>query len=1126
MKTFLQIQTNVRKCSARWCTALVCTLSLSASAATYTWTGTGWFGQDYLWSNDFNWAGGVAPSSGEANVTIVFPNNASPKVTTNDIVGLTVASIQFQGGSYVVHGKPAGNALGFYSGGLLGWAITANANGSYFASTCPLVLSNSGTVNVAAGCTLSALSSISGAGGVFKTGPGTLKYSAAAANTYGGTTTVSDGTLDLNSGILFPSETSYVSVPGPLVIGGTNLAYSPVVRLLFDNQIANTAPITVNENGLLALNGHDDVLGPVTLSGGVIDTDVIGGPSAPGTWSLNSNVTNLLSASGAEARISGQIYLGAFARTFRVETDSQLKIDASIGDSPVFDPGFIKSGPGRLVLSNAPSSYTGPTVVSEGALRLQGSNTLLGATSAGTVVTTNGTLELDKAQIGDEPLELNGAPGKTSLLFMANKWNRWTGPITLNGECGIVGWDVSLVEHGLDISGVISGSGKVRKGGNGTLKLSGVGANTFTGGMDVKMGWVVMEKLGNMPALSGPLVVGVTNAQVDPYDSYVSVSDWNQIPDQLPVAVYHTGQLIVQPSVVEVLGHLTMAGGLVRSWGYLSLSGNITNKPAPTDNGYQTAYLSGNVELPSGTHVFDCTHIMATLKLSANLSGDGALTKAGPGSLELSGTNTYSGLTWVQDGILELQDGARPGSTAAGTVIEPPALLYLFHSSVTNETLTFKGSLPGFNDYNLTGGWGTNRWRGPIVLQGDARLLTLQRLILDGPISGPGGLIFDQGSQLQGTIELAGASANTYAGATTVKAATLELNKSAGPAIPGDLNIVGTTNLWYGTNLWCTVRLRQPHQIGDLSAVTIGSNHSLVLGGNAEAIGWLWGNGKVDLGSATLTTGDGGSSTFDGLISGSGGLTKVGYRTFTLAGNNTYTGTTTINDGVLMVFGQQPGSAVSVANGARLGGSGRVGNLSDLNGHVWPGASPGILACGNFSTFTPANQLQIEINGLTPGSYDQLQVNGSVLLMGGTLHLTTAIAGAVSNQYVIVSNDGADPVSGTFTGLPQGSQLTNNGAVFQITYQGGDGNDVALIQQTVGFASQISSVNQLGNGGVQITAAGVPNASYTVQATASLNAPVTWTALGQAAADDAGLVQFTDPDASQFPVRFYRLKYP
>src|SRR5262249_30263905 len=146
-------------------------------------------------------------------------------------------------------------------------------------------------------------------------------------------------------------------------------------------------------------------------------------------------------------------------------------------------------------------------------------------------------------------------------------------------------------------------------------------------------------------------------------------------------------------------------------------------------------------------------------------------------------------------------------------------------------------------------------------------------------------------------------------------------------------------------------------------------------------------------------------TTFNGIIHGGGGLTKTGGGTFTLNGDNLYTGTTTVNNGKLLVFGQQPQSAISLLTGGTLGGTGRVGHIGDLNGHVSPGASPGILVCSNFSTFSPANTLQIEINGATPGNgYDQLQVNGTVLLMGGTLQVTMNYSGAVSNQYVIINN--------------------------------------------------------------------------------------------------------------------------
>src|SRR5262245_34763577 len=76
-----------------------------ARAVTYTWTGAGFFGTtNCLWSDLNNWQGLAAPSPGEPNVTLVFPNTSAPRNTTNDIVGLTVASIQFQGANYLVTG--------------------------------------------------------------------------------------------------------------------------------------------------------------------------------------------------------------------------------------------------------------------------------------------------------------------------------------------------------------------------------------------------------------------------------------------------------------------------------------------------------------------------------------------------------------------------------------------------------------------------------------------------------------------------------------------------------------------------------------------------------------------------------------------------------------------------------------------------------------------------------------------------------------------------------------------------------------------------------------------------------------------------------------------------------------
>jgi len=265
-------------------------------------------------------------------------------------------------------------------------------------------------------------------------------------------------------------------------------------------------------------------------------------------------------------------------------------------------------------------------------------------------------------------------------------------------------------------------------------------------------------------------------------------------------------------------------------------------------------------------------------------------------------------------------------------------------------------------------------------------------------------------------------------------------------------------------------------QIADGASVVVDSSGRLDLANNSDAVGSLvLLAGSVTTGTGTLTlTGDvtsgaaAGPSTIAGKlslaagthafvvadgsaavdldapaqVSGSGGIAKFGGGTLRLSGANGYAGPTTIFGGTFLVNGVQSSSAVTV-NGGTLGGTGTAGPLTAVGGTVSPGASPGLLGSGSVS-FGAGSTFSVELNGTTVGTeYDRLAVAGAVTL-GGTLSVSLGFTPSLGSIFTILSNDGADAVAGTFAGLPEGASFALGSNALQISYAGGDGNDVTL----------------------------------------------------------------------------------
>jgi len=129
-----------------------------------------------------------------------------------------------------------------------------------------------------------------------------------------------------------------------------------------------------------------------------------------------------------------------------------------------------------------------------------------------------------------------------------------------------------------------------------------------------------------------------------------------------------------------------------------------------------------------------------------------------------------------------------------------------------------------------------------------------------------------------------------------------------------------------------------------------------------------------------------------------------------------------------------------------------------IGDHLAPGTSPGVLSLGNLKLFA-GSTFDAEISSAAAGQFDQASVTGSVTIdtSGAGVALNLAKFGNLSlhdgDELIIIKNDGdgatGDAVQGHFAGMPEGFILSSNflgsGVPAKITYQGGDGNDVAIV---------------------------------------------------------------------------------
>lgn len=225
----------------------------------------------------------------------------------------------------------------------------------------------------------------------------------------------------------------------------------------------------------------------------------------------------------------------------------------------------------------------------------------------------------------------------------------------------------------------------------------------------------------------------------------------------------------------------------------------------------------------------------------------------------------------------------------------------------------------------------------------------------------------------------------------------------------------------------------------------------------AVSVGSLEGDGQVILGARNLGVGTSNlSTTFPGIIQGTGSLTKVGTGTLTLSGENTYSGGTTISAGILIAAGGTGSGAVAV-NAGTLGGSGTisgettVGTGSGSGAYLAPSIGPEkqvTLTIQNALTFNSDATYTCSLRAKkTRSRNDQIMANGVTIHSGAQFNLSGQVPGKVraGTNFTVINNTAGTAISGTFANLADGSIVKVGSTNFQANYEGGDGNDLTLM---------------------------------------------------------------------------------
>src|SRR5271157_4787259 len=726
------------------------------------------------------------------------------------------------------------------------------------------------------------------------------------------------GTLTLGNPLIIGTNGTFRFSGGTLFGAGGAIQNNGTI--VFDAQggnqslvhnITGSGTVTVNiGGGILAVSSNNTYSGATTVFAGTVQAASTTAFSPNSAFTLVANAIPAASPAPANptldlngfnntiGSLSGTgivLNNGAATATLTVGNDNTSTTFGGVLEDGTSVLQLAKIGGGTLTLTGA-NTYTGGTMISAGILQIGNGGTT--GSIAGNVI-DNAVLAFDRSDsvafggaISGTGSVVNLGPGILTLTGT----NTYSGGTTISAGTLQAGSATAFSPNSafrvgsiLDLNGFNNTIGSLS--GNGTVLNNGATAATLTVGND-----------NTNTTFGGVLENGTSVLQLTK----------------------------IGAGTLTLTGANTYTGGTTISAGTLQIG-----------NGGTTGSIVGNV-IDNATLAFDRSD---SVTFGGAISGTGSVVKLGPGTLTLTGANTYTGGTMISAGILQIGNGGTTGSIA-GNVIDNAVLAF-----DRSDSVTFGGAISGTGSVvNLGPGiltlTGTNTYSGGTTISagtlqaGSATAFSPNSAFRVGSILDLNGF-----NNTIGSLSGNGTVLNNGATAATLTVGNDNTNTTFGGVLENGTSVLQLTKIGAGT-----LTLTGANTYTGGTTISAGTLQI----GNGGTTGSIVGN-VID--NATLAFDRSDSVTFGGAISGTGSVVKLGPGTLTLTGANTYTGGTMISAGILQIgnggtTGSIAGNVIdnavlafdrsdSVTFGGAISGTGSVVNLG-----------PGILTLTGTNTYS------------------------------------------------------------------------------------------------------------------------------------------------------------------------------